>query len=99
MWNLHLDYKLTETFRPLIELHGIHWMSNGDRLPLSTDYLDAGSFGSSRVSGRDFFSVGLGFRWEAADNISVGATVELPLESADENLQDYRLTLNTVISL
>ena len=27
--NVHLDYALTETFRPLIELHSIYWLSGG----------------------------------------------------------------------
>ncbi len=98
VWNLHLDYELTESFRPLIEIHGIHWLSNGDRLPLATDYLDVGSLGSSKAAGHDFFSAGVGFRWELAEDVSLGATYEFPLESADENLQDYRLTVNTVIS-
>lgn len=98
LWNLHLDYELTETFRPLIEVHGIHWLSNADRLPLGEDYLDVGSLGAAKAKGRDFFSAGFGFRWQAADNVSVGLTYELPLESASEHLQEQRVTLNTVVS-
>jgi len=98
VWNLHLDYELTETFRPLIELHGIHWLSNADRLPLSEDYLDVGSLGASEARGRDFFSVGTGFRWQAMDNVSVGLTYEMPLESPSEHLQQHRVTVNAVVS-
>ena len=98
VWNLHLDYELTETFRPLVEFHSIHWLSNADRLPISTDYLDVGSLGASEVRGHDFFSAGVGFRWQMLDNVSVGFTWEFPLESAAENLQSNRFTLNTVIS-
>ncbi len=98
IWNLHLDYALTETFRPLIEVHGIHWLSNGNRLPFSTDYLDVGSIGASEAAGRDFFSAGLGFRWQAMENISVGLVYEFPLESASQHLMQQRVTLNTVIS-
>lgn len=98
LWNLHLDYKLTDTFRPLVEVHGIHWLTDADRLPLSEDYLDVGSLGASKARGRDFFSAGVGFRWQAMENISVGLTYEFPLESADENLMEQRVTLNTVIS-
>jgi hypothetical protein len=98
VWNLHLDYKLTETFRPLVEVHGIHYLSDADRLPLDADYLDVGSLGVSRVKGRDFFSAGFGFRWQAMKRVSVGLTYEVPLESADENLQEHRITLNTVVS-
>lgn len=98
LWNMHLDYELTETFRPLIEVHGIHWLTNADRVPLNVDYLDVGSLGSSKVAGRDFFAAGLGFRWQAKDHISVGFTYEFPLESASSNLMEQRITLNTVIS-
>lgn len=98
LWNLHLDYKLTDTFRPLIEVHGIHWLTNAGRLPISEDYLDVGSLGAAKAAGRDFFSAGVGFRWQARENVSVGLTYEFPLESADENLMEQRVTLNTVIS-
>ncbi len=97
-WHLHLDYEMTETFRPLVELHGIHWLTNADRLPFSEDYLDVGSIGASGAAGRDFFSAGLGFRWQAKDNISVGLTWEFPLESASAHLMKQRVTFNTVIS-
>lgn len=96
-WNLHLDYALTETFRPLVEVHGIHWLSNADRLPISADYLDVGSLGASSARGRDFFSAGVGFRWEMMEDVSLGVTYEFPLESKSEHLQDYRFTMNTVI--
>lgn len=99
VWNLHLDYKLTDTFRPLVEVHGIHWLSNADRLPFGEDYLDVGSLGASRASGRDFFAAGIGFRWQAMDNVSVGLTYEFPLESASSHLMEQRVTLSTVISL
>jgi len=96
-WNMHLDYAWTDTFRPLVEVHGIHWLSNADRLPLSEDYLDVGSLGASNAKGHDFFSAGVGFRWQAMENVSVGLTYEFPLESQNENLMSQRITLNTVI--
>ncbi len=98
VWNMHLDYKLTETFRPLVEFHGIHWVTDAKRLPFSEDYLDVGSLGAADASGHDFFSCGLGFRWEAVENVSVGVTYEFPLESASEGLMDQRVTVNTVLS-
>jgi len=98
VWNLHLDYELTETFRPLVELHGIHYLSSADEFPYRADYLDVGSLGATDVTGRDFFSAGFGFRWQARENVSVGLTYEVPLESASENLQEHRVTFNTVVS-
>lgn len=98
VWNMHLDYKLTETFRPLIEVSGIHWLSNGTAFPLSVDYLDVGSIGAAGASGRDFFTFGTGFRWQVKENINVGLIWEFPLESADEHLMQNRITFNTVFS-
>lgn len=98
LWNLHFDYKMTDTFRPLIEIHGIHWVSNAKKLPFSEDFLDVGSLGAASASGRDFFAAGLGFRWQVKDNISFGMTYEFPLESASAHIMQQRLTLNTVIS-
>lgn len=98
VWNMHLDYELTDTFRPLIEVHGIHWLTNADEIPLDVDYLDVGSIGASNVAGTDFFSAGLGFRWQAKENFSVGLTYEFPLESPSAGLQEHRVTLNTVLS-
>lgn len=97
-WHMHLDYELTETFRPLIEVHGIHWLTNADRLPFGEDYLDVGSLGSASARGRDFFSAGIGFRWQAMDNVSIGLTYEVPLESPAAHLMQQRVTFNTTIS-
>ncbi|MCH7814542.1 MAG: hypothetical protein IID40_11050 [Planctomycetes bacterium] len=98
VWNLHLDYELYPDFRPLIEVHGIHWLSNGDTLPIKEDYLDVGSVGSNGVSGRDFFALGLGFRWQIMDNVSWGSIFEIPLESQSQNPQQYRFTTSVVVS-
>lgn len=97
IWNVHLDYQLTETFYPLIEFHGIHWFSDGGLLPISTDYLDVGSVGAA-ANGEDFYSCGIGFRWEVLENVSVGLTWEFPLRSVDDHIQENRLTFNTVVS-
>ncbi len=90
--------RLSHLCRLLDEMHGIHYLSNADTFPYTADYLDVGSLGATDVRGRDFFSAGLGFRWQAAPNISVGLTYELPFESASENLQEHRVTFNTVVS-
>jgi hypothetical protein len=96
--NLHLDYELWGCFYPLIELHGIYWVSNADKLPFSQDYLDVGSLGSAEAAGSTFFSAGVGFRWEIIEDLNFGATYEFPLQDADDHLQEHRVTINTVIS-
>ena len=99
VWNLHLDYELFPDFYPLVEVHGIHWLTDGGRLPLSVEYLDVGNLGSSRVAGRDFFSAGIGFRWNLCDNAQLGMSWEFPLESSSENAQSSRANFNLVIGL
>lgn len=98
VWDLHLDYAWTDTFRPLIEVHGIHWLSDADRLPFSEDYLDVGSLGAAKARGTDFFWAGVGFRWQALENVSIGLTYEFPLESPSGNLMQQRVTFSTIIS-
>ncbi len=80
------------------EMHGIQYLTNADRFPERADYLDVGSLGATDVRGRDFFSAGFGFRWQAMRNVSVGLSYEVPLESSSENLQEHRVTFNTVVS-
>lgn len=99
VWNLHLDYELFPDFYPLVEVHGIHWLTDGGRLPLSVEYLDVGNLGSSRVAGRDFFSAGIGFRWNLCDNAQLGMSWEFPLESSSENAQSSRANFNLIIGL
>jgi hypothetical protein len=99
VWNLHADYELLPDFFPLVEVHGIHWLSNGDRLPLSVEGLDVANLGSNSVSGRDFFAAGVGFRWHVHKNVSLGATWEFPLESEDENIEDSRANVNVALTL
>lgn len=98
-WHAHLDYELFPNFFPLVEVNGIHWLSNGDRMPLSVEYLDVGNLGSQRVRGRDFFSAGLGFRWNVHENVSLGTIWEIPLESKNESIEDSRVTVNVVIGI
>ncbi len=98
-WHLHFDYEVLPNFFPLVELNGIHWTNDSDRMPLSVEYLDVGSFGSSRVAGRDFFSCGLGFRWHMCEWASLGAAWEFPLESKNENIEDSRVTINLALTL
>lgn len=98
-WHLHFDYEVLPNFYPLVEFNGIHWLTEAERLPLSVEYLDVGNIGSSRVAGRDFFSVAAGFRWQLCDYCSFGTTYEFPLESQDENIEQSRLTFNIVVGL
>lgn len=101
-WDLHLDYEIApETlpgFAPLIEIHGLHYLSNGDRLPLDVGGLDYTNAGSSGVSGDSVISAGVGFRWKLTPNASFGSTWAFPLHNPDNDIMGSRVTVDMILS-
>lgn len=97
-WDLHADYEIApETlpgFAPLVELHGLHYLSDGDRFPLSVGGLDYTNLGSADVSGSTVVWAGVGARWKLTPNTSVGGTYEFALTDADDDIMDQRVTLD-----
>jgi hypothetical protein len=101
-WDLHLDYEIApETlpgFAPLVEIHGLHYLSNGDRLPLDVGGYDYTSTGSEGVAGDSVFAMGLGFRWKLTPNASVGSTWAFPLHNPDNDIMGSRVTVDMTLS-
>lgn len=98
-WDLHVDYELFDDFFPLLEIHGLHYLSNGSRLPLDIGGLDYGNFGSSDVAGTAAFWGGLGFRWNIVDHVSWGAVYEFPLQNPQNNdIFNQRVTTNLILT-
>ncbi|HMQ15628.1 MAG TPA: hypothetical protein PKC49_06605, partial [Phycisphaerae bacterium] len=77
-YDLHFDYEILPEhlpgFAPVLEFHGLHYLSNGDMLPLSVGGLDYTNIGSEHVAGDGVFWAGLGFRWKLSPNASFGST-------------------------
>lgn len=98
MWDLHTDYEIAPTslpgFAPVLELHGVHYLSDGDRLPLDVGGLDYANFGSSNVSGSAVVWVGVGARWKLNPHTSVGAVYEIGLTDHDADIMQDRVTLD-----
>jgi hypothetical protein len=93
-WDVHADYEVADGIAPMIELHGLHYMSDGDRLPLSVGGLDYSNFGSSDVSGSTVIWVGLGARFKFNPHMSLGGTFEYPLTNRKADIMGERVTLD-----
>ncbi|MBN2446388.1 MAG: hypothetical protein JXO22_06675 [Phycisphaerae bacterium] len=101
-WDLHADYEIAPDalpgFFPLLEIHGLHYLSNGDALPLSVGGLDYSNFGSDDVAG-DFVAWGdVGFRWELTPNASLGAGYGFPITDPDDDIFNQRVTIRLTLS-
>lgn len=98
MWDFHTDYEIAPQtlpgLAPTIELHGVHYMSDGERLGLDVGGLDYANFGSSDVDGTAVVWAGFGARWKLNPHTSIGAVYEVSLTDPDEDLMDDRITLD-----
>lgn len=99
----HVDYMLTESFYPVLELHWYHVLDAGNRLPATLAGLDLDfegndlfNFGASAADGNNFVSIAPGFRYRFTNLISAGAAFEIPLTS-QEDLMDWRFMLDLAV--
>lgn len=97
-WDLHADYEIAPEalpgFAPMIEVHGLHYLSNGERLPLSVGGLDYSNIGSSSVAGDSVFWAGIGGRWKLTPHWSIGSTWEFPLHDPNNDIMGNRVTVD-----
>lgn len=94
IWDLHFSYELWENIYPLVEFHGLHYLSNAERIPFDVEALDYGNIGSTDVAGNSVYWAGVGFRWHVTPHISAGATYEFPLMNPDRDIFEQRVTVN-----
>lgn len=101
-WDLHLDYELDPQnlpgFAPVLEFHGLHYLSNGESMPLSVGGLDYTNLGSTDVAGSSVFWAGAGFRWKLSPHLSVGSTFEFPLCNASGDIMGNRVTVDLALN-
>lgn len=97
-WDLHMDYEIAPQtlpgFAPVFEVHGLHYLSDGDRLPLSIGGLDYTNLGSTDVAGDGVVSGGIGFRWKLSPHASLGSTFEFPFHNPDNDIMGNRVTVD-----
>lgn len=94
MWDLHADYEILDGLAPMVELHGVHYTSNGTRLPLSVGGLDYTNLGSSGVAGSSVVWASVGARYKFSPHASVGAAYEFALTDPDDDIMDRRFTVD-----
>ncbi|MFQ5424913.1 MAG: hypothetical protein ACE5F9_13165 [Phycisphaerae bacterium] len=98
-WDVHVDYELVDDFFPLLEIHGLHYLSDGDRLPLDVGGLDYANIGSNDVKGESAYWGTLGFRWNITDQVSWSAGYGFPLQNPDNNdIFEQRATTQIAIT-
>jgi hypothetical protein len=99
-WDLHADYEIAPQtlpgFFPFLEIHALHYLSDGDQLPLSVGGLDYTNLGSSNVAGTSVFWGDLGFRWKLTPNLSVGAAYGFPISTPGNDIFNQRVTLDLI---
>jgi hypothetical protein len=101
-YHAHIDHYITECFAPLVELNGYHYMSNADRngglgIPLDFEGFDYTSLGASDVKGNDVVTLGVGFRYDINQCMSLGTAYEWALTER-EDVFDDRITCDLSIS-
>lgn len=101
-WDLHFDYEIAPKelpgFAPMFEVHGLHYLSDGDRLPLAVGGADYTNLGSTDVAGSGVFWAGLGFRWKLTPHLSIGSTWEFPLSNPDDDIFGQRVTADLMLT-
>lgn len=79
---------------PLVELHALHYLTDGDALGLEVGGLDYGNIGSSDVAGDTVVWLGVGARAKLSPHLSIGGVYEFPLTDKDEDILDTRFTID-----
>ncbi len=93
-WDLHADYDLGHGIFPTLEIHGLHYLSDGKALPLSVGGLDYSNFGSNDVSGSTVIWFDAGARFKFTPNTSLGGAFGYPLTNRNEDIMGGRLTVD-----
>lgn len=93
-WDIHLDYELFPGVAPIVELHGLHYLSDGERFALSVGGLDYTNLGSNDVSGSTVVWFGVGARIKFTPHASLGATYEHALTNINADIMEQRVTVD-----
>ncbi len=100
-WDLHFDTEIApETlpgFFPLVELHALHYITNGNAIELSSGGLDYSNIGASDVAGTSVFWGDLGFRWKLTPNLSWGVAYGFPISNPSNDAFNQRVSMDLVI--
>lgn len=93
--SLHVNYAVTDSFYPLVELNMFEYLNNPARTPLTAEGYDVFSLGATDAD--SVIAGAAGFRYKIMDNVLVGAAAEVPLTDRDGELTNWRITADAVI--
>ncbi len=97
-WDLHVDYEVFKGIAPIFEVHGLHYLTDGERTPLSVGGLDYANLGSTDVAGSSVIWGGIGARFKFSPHASLGVTYEFPFTDPDDDIFDDRVTVDFEIT-
>jgi hypothetical protein len=84
-WDGHFNTELFEDFSQILEIHGLHYTQNGERLAVPIGGLDYANIGSQRAAGHMAMWGTFGFRWRIVEQVSLGVGYGFPLRPTDNN--------------
>lgn len=100
-YDLHFDYEVAPEylpgFLPLVEFHGLHYLSDGDRTAAGFGGLDYTNLGSTHVAGNSVFWCTIGWEWKLTKHLSWGAGYEFPLHTTETDIFDQRVTTHLAL--
>lgn len=97
-WDLHADYEVAPGFAPLVELHGLHYLTDATAAPFSVGGLDYTNLGSADVSGSTVIWMEVGGRVKFCPHTSLGATYGIALTNRNADIMDQRVTIDFILS-
>ncbi len=97
--SFHLSFDVAHLHRvyPLLELHWLHYTSNGHTRDLGFEGRDLFHFGSLGAAGHDELTLAGGLRFKVNDLIQFGVGAEFSLLGGGRHLDDFRLTADMII--
>lgn len=96
-WDLHADYEVYKGIAPVLEIHGVHYLTDGS-VPLNVGGLDYTNLGSNNVSGSVVVWAGVGARVKFSPNWSMGAMFEFALTNRNADIMNQRVTLDFIFT-
>jgi len=92
----HLDYQMTNSLYPFLELNWFHWTRSGSGGVAGLEGNDLYNLGSTGVKGNDIVTMGAGMKHKPFENVELGCVYEFPLTQRKDLLQS-RLTIDCII--
>lgn len=101
-WDLGVNMEVAPSilpgFNPTVELHGLHYLSDGERFPLSVGGADYTNLGSTDVAGSTVISLGGGFQWRLTPHLTVAALYEHALTNQNADIFRDRVTVSATLT-